>query len=472
MPRAVTNTLRETTLPTLLLLGDILVVFGALCAGYWVRYNSPVGALGLDVPDARFQNYLPLILVGVGFLVAAFAHLGLYDSRMLLRKQQGLSTLARGTAFWLLAYLTFSLVIRFDPPISRLFVVLAGTLAFFSLWVWREIFYFILTRPALLPRLQLRVALLGWNEEAQSLAAEIDTKGRHPYVITGYIATGPGGPTARLRRLGALAELPAIFERERIDVLIAASLDLPRADLQSVTEECERAYVEWKVMPTAFQIFLSGLRLQTVGSVPVLGVEDLAITRLLNRIAKRLFDVVGAVIGLAVSAPVILVLAALIKRESPGGPVFFQQTRVGGNHRPFTLYKLRSMQPDATASDAEHQSTPRHDPRLLGIGAFMRRWNLDELPQYWNVLRGHMSLVGPRPERPHHVEQLSAAIPHYLPRHLVKPGMTGWAQVNGLRGATDLEKRIRYDIYYIENWSLWLDCQIIALTFLRWKNPA
>jgi lipopolysaccharide/colanic/teichoic acid biosynthesis glycosyltransferase len=122
--------------------------------------------------------------------------------------------------------------------------------------------------------------------------------------------------------------------------------------------------------------------------------------------------------------------------------------------------------------DDLQQSTTRGDARLLRIGAFMRRWNLDELPQYWNVLCGHMSLVGPRPERPYHVDRLATEIPHYLPRHLVKPGMTGWAQINGLRGDSDLAARVQHDIYYIENWSLWLDLQILALTFVRWKNLA
>jgi exopolysaccharide biosynthesis polyprenyl glycosylphosphotransferase len=230
--------------------------------------------------------------------------------------------------------------------------------------------------------------------------------------------------------------------------------------------------VEWKIVPAAFPIFLTGLRLQTVGSIPVIGVEDLPISRLFNRVAKRLLDLAGALVGLVASAPVIALLAAWIKAESPSGPVFFRQTRIGAGHREFTLYKLRSMRPGADTSDDDHQSTRRGDPRLLRIGAFLRRWNLDELPQYWNVLRGDMSLVGPRPERPHHVAQLSAIIPHYLPRHLVKPGMTGWAQINGLRGDTDLAERIRYDIFYIENWSLWLDCQILLLTFLRWRSPA
>ena len=236
-------------------------------------------------------------------------------------------------------------------------------------------------------------------------------------------------------------------------------------------ELCERSYVELKIIPSVFQIFVSGLRLQTFGRVPVLGVEDLAINKLFNRAAKRGVDLLGSAAGLALSAPVVALFAVLIKRESPGGPVFFRQSRVGAGHRPFTLFKLRSMAPDAAGRDDEQVSTEAGDPRLLRIGRFMRRWNIDELPQFWNVLRGEMSLIGPRPERPRHVDWLALAIPHYLPRHLVKPGMTGWAQVNGLRGGSALERRIQHDIYYIENWSFWLDLQILLLTLARWRDP-
>jgi exopolysaccharide biosynthesis polyprenyl glycosylphosphotransferase len=464
------NILRETTLPALLLGGDVVVAFGGLTLGWWLRYRSPLGLIGIEVPDALFAAYLPLLIMGVIFLVAAFAQQGLYDGRMLLRKQQSLNLLARGMVFWVLVYLAFSLVIKFEPPISRLFVVIAAVVTLVLLWLWREIFYRVITGAALLPRLQRRVAILGWNPAAASLVQEIGRGRAHPYAIVGCIDDGTHPPMNPLRALGSIDELGAVLQAERIDVLLAANLDIPAERLRGITAVCEQAYVEWKVVPAAFPIFLTGLRLQTVGSVPVIGVEDLPISRLFNRTAKRLVDIIGALVGLAVSAPVIAALAAWIKLESPAGPVFFRQTRVGAGHRAFTLYKLRSMRPDAAASDDVHQSTRAGDPRLLRIGAFLRRWNLDELPQYWNVLRGDMSLVGPRPERPHHVEQLSAVIPHYLPRHLVKPGMTGWAQVNGLRGDTDLAERIRYDIFYIENWSLWFDGQILLLTFVRWKH--
>jgi exopolysaccharide biosynthesis polyprenyl glycosylphosphotransferase len=486
MPRAASISLRETGLPLALLAGDTLVTFAGLSLGYWLRYASPIGGLGVAVPDATFSRYLPLLLLGVALLVGGFAQLGLYDSRLLLRRYQSLNLILKGAAFWGAIYLGVSLVVKFDPPISRLFVVLAVGAVVALLYVWRTLAYLAIARTPLRVHVQRRAALLGWGDATRALAAELGHDSAHPFALAGVI-TLPGDPTPApgQRQLvddtsgrpvrwlgGATSDLGALLLAEQIDLLIATRLDLPREELRGIVKSCESAYVEWKVVPSAFDVFVSGLRLQTVGRLPVLGVEELAITRLFNRTLKRLIDIVGALVGLILSAPLVLVLAALIKRESPAGAVLFRQTRVGAGHRPFTLFKLRSMAPDAAATDDAQQSTQRDDPRLLRLGAWLRRWNLDELPQFWNVLRGDMSLVGPRPERPHHVDQLSALLPHYLPRHLVKPGMTGWAQVNGLRGDSDLAARVQYDIYYIENWSLWLDVQILLLTFVRWRSPA
>ena len=482
MPRAA-NSLRDTLVPLALLAGDTLVTFAGLALGYWLRYASPLRRLGLDVPDATFANYLPLLLVGVALLIGAFTQFGLYDTRLVLRRYQSLNAILKGTAFWLVAYLGISLVLKFDPPISRLYVVLAFVCVIILLYAWRTLMYTVVIRSGLATRLRRRTVLLGWNDHARALAAGIAADPANPFTLVGYVRLPgtstpfPANPTRHLlddkpaaRELGDVAELEAILERETADVLIITRLHMARADLQRVAETCERAYVEWKIVSGAFDIFLSGLRLQTIGRVPVLGVEELAIHRLLNRALKRAFDLIGALVGLVLSAPIIVVLAALIKRESPSGPAFFSQTRIGAGHRNFTLWKLRTMVPAAAESDEARQSTARGDPRLLRVGALLRRWNLDELPQFWNVLRGDMSLVGPRPERSHHVNVLSAEIPHYLPRHIVKPGMSGWAQVNGLRGESDLTARVQHDIYYIENWSVWLDVQIVLLTFVRWKN--
>jgi exopolysaccharide biosynthesis polyprenyl glycosylphosphotransferase len=464
------NRLRKVTLPMTLLVGDALVAFAGLSAGYGLRYATALGRLGIEVPNAQFEAYLPLLLLGVGFLLVAYGHFNLYDEKLLLRKYQSMGIIIKGTAVWFAAYLGLSLVLKFSPPISRLFVTIAflTTLAF--MFAWRSAFYTFVNRPGLRESIQQRALVLGWNEDARSLVAEVESQPAHPYYISGVVPLP--GDTEPPAAAGRYEDLGTILTRDAIDVLIAVRLDLPRTELQQLAHLCEQAYVELKVVPSAFQIFLSGLRLQTVGRLPVLGVENLPISLLLNRIIKRLTDVTGAVVGLLLSSPIIAILAALIKRESPSGPVFFKQIRVGANHRSFPLYKLRSMSPDAASQDHAAISTCTNDPRLLHIGAFMRRWNLDELPQFWNVLCGEMSLVGPRPERPYHVDQLATIIPHYLPRHLVKPGMTGWAQVNRLRGESDIGKRIQHDIYYIENWSPWLDAQILLLTFARWKNTA
>jgi exopolysaccharide biosynthesis polyprenyl glycosylphosphotransferase len=478
--RAAPQTIRQTIVPLLLLAGDTLVTFCGVALAWWLRYQSRLGRIGIDVPDATFARYLPLQLLGVGLLIAAFAQAGLYDARLVLRRYQSLNAILKGAAFWLAAYLGISLVLKFDPPISRLFVIMAFLCVVALLWVWRTAAYAVAVRSSLATGLRRRVVLVGWNDHARALADEIQRDPAHPYLLVGTVARpGTRAPFPTEDRSGALAPalgaaeaLPDILAQHAIDVLILTRLDLPRAEMQRLVETCERGYVEWKVVPGAFDIFLSGLRLQTIGRVPVLGVEELAINRLFNRALKRAFDLVGASVGLVLSAPLVLVLAALIKRESPDGPVFFRQTRVGTGHRTFTLWKLRSMAPDASQFDAARQSTARNDDRLLRVGGFMRRWNLDELPQFWNVLAGDMSLVGPRPERPYHVDHLAETIPHYLPRHIVKPGMSGWAQIHGLRGETDLAARVQHDIYYIENWSIWLDVQIVLLTFVRWRSPS
>jgi exopolysaccharide biosynthesis polyprenyl glycosylphosphotransferase len=469
------------------------VTFAGLVLGWWLRYEGPLARLGIDVPDATLDRYLPLLLVGVGLLLVAFAQFGLYDARIILRRYQSLNGIIKGTAFWLLAYLGLSLVLKFDPPISRLFAFVAFGCVVVLLFVWRSFAYSAVVHTPLLNRLRRRTVLLGWNDDARSIASTITSDPAHPLALTGvvelpddraneaenntpyahaqgYTTTVRVTPQTNVpRTLGTLHQLDAILQRESPDLLIAARFDLRPEDLRSVVDTCERHYVEWKIVPGAFDIFLSGLRLQTIGRVPVLGVEELVVNRLFYRALKRAFDLVGGLIGLILSVPVIAVVAALIKRESPNGSVLFCQERVGLGHRPFTMYKLRSMRPDAAKTDADNQSTLRDDPRLLEIGAFIRRWNLDELPQFWNVIRGHMSLVGPRPERPHHVAKLAGDLDHYLPRHVVKPGITGWAQISGLRGDTDLAARIQHDIYYIENWSIWLDIQIVLLTFARWR---
>lgn len=434
-----------------------------------MRYRTPIAAWGIPVPGATLGLYLPLLCVGAVMLVLTYIYLGLYDPRLLLRRVFSLGLIMKALAFWLVAYLGVSLVLKFEPPISRLFVLVAFGTTLVITYVWRNLFYLTITRPGLIDRVRQRVAVLGHDPRTHAFLEEVSKHRAHPFAAIGYV--GDRTVESDSKHLGSWNELEEIIVREEIDIVVVGSLELPHEAMTKVIEVCERTYTEWKIIPSAFELFVSNLQLETHGGVPVLGVGSLAIRRLFSRSVKRTIDIVGAVVGLVLTSPVVAVAAWLIRRESPG-PILFHQPRVGAHHRSFVMLKLRTMQPGAEDEDTRRQSTPANDPRVLRVGRVLRRWNIDELPQLWNVLMGDMSLVGPRPERPYHVDQLSHRIPHYLPRHLTRPGMTGWAQVNGCRGEGDLERRIQHDIFYIENWSLAFDLQIILLTFIRWRAPA
>jgi Undecaprenyl-phosphate glucose phosphotransferase len=230
--------------------------------------------------------------------------------------------------------------------------------------------------------------------------------------------------------------------------------------LESTSREC----VDVKVVPDLLQVIALRARLEDLDGVPVINVNDIPLQGF-NSVLKRGLDVVISSAALLVLAlPIGLV--ALLVRITSRGPVLYRQERMGLDGKSFTIVKFRSMY-----DDAERATGPvwaqQNDPRVTPLGRFLRRSNLDELPQLWNVLRGDMSIVGPRPERPHFVEQFKHRIPQYMLRHKVKAGLTGWAQVNGWRGNTPLEKRIEYDLYYIENWSVRLDLKIIWLTLVK-----
>jgi len=231
---------------------------------------------------------------------------------------------------------------------------------------------------------------------------------------------------------------------------------------------CEKELVQFKVVPSYFSILVSGLFLETLSGIPILGVSRLPLDRMFNKLVKRLIDIVGAAVGLLLSAPLIAIFGALVYLESPG-PVFYRQRRLGRNGKTFYMLKVRSMRLDAE-KDGKIGWSRKDDPRRLRVGTFMRRWNIDETPQFWNVLKGEMSLVGPRPERPELIRNFKREIPHYNVRHTVKPGITGWAQVNGFRGDTDLFQRISHDLYYVEHWNLLFDLQLMCRTFVKNKN--
>jgi len=455
------------------LLGDAAVTFLSLSFAYWLRFNTEIKYFGLSSNTATYETYLPLLLLGTGFLILTFSYLGLYTSNLALHRHRTYSTIVRGTFFWIVAFISISLVLKFEPQISRVFVSLSLIVTMISLFLWRSLLLKIIVASPISTKLQKRVVIYGLNEETVKLYETMAGDTNHPYDPIGVItAIAVEAKVKALQRqvniLGSKDDLEKILVDNRIDILIIATADLSRKDTAYVTSTCEKHYVSYKIVPTAFQIFLSGLHLQTVAGTPLLGVEDLPLQKITNRLAKRAIDIIGGTVGLIGSAPIILLLAILIKRESKG-PIFYLQTRTGEGGKDFSIIKLRSMKMDAEAGTGA-QWCVEDDPRRTKIGTFMRETNLDEIPQFWNVLKGDMSLVGPRPERPELISKFIHEIPHYQVRHSVKPGITGWAQIHGLRGNTSLEERIRYDIFYIENWSLWTDVYSMVMTFFKRQN--
>lgn len=460
----------QNLLLLLLMAGDTAFAFLGLALGYWVRFRTNLRTVGVEAGLVSFDAYQPLLLIGAVFFVATYGYLNVYDGRLLLRPRHAFTLLSKGTFFWFVAFLGSSLVLKFEPSISRLFVAISCVTSLMTVGLWRYIFFLWLQRSHVRERIVQRVAFVGWSPEAGRVLDAIRNDRNHPYDVMGYISTKSGNAHSPRRDCSCLGELSAlehIFKNEHIDIAIVADFDLATDDLLRISDLCERLYVQFKIMPSFFRIFASSLRLQTVSGVPVLGVEELRVTSIVNSGIKRAIDILGAVAGLTLSTPIIILMAYLIHRESPG-PIIYRQTRTGRHGRPFTIYKLRSMRLDAEKSGA--QWAVEADPRRLRIGAFMRETNIDELPQFWNVLIGDMSLVGPRPERPELIAKFEREIPHYNPRHQVRPGITGWAQVNGLRGNTSLVERIKYDLYYIENWSIWFDFQILLFTFRKNRN--
>ena len=265
--------------------------------------------------------------------------------------------------------------------------------------------------------------------------------------------------------LGNLEELSNIVATHDIEEVILTETELPRSQVLSVILECEKHMVEFRLVADLLGMVTSQVDMRAIDGVPLLGLKESPLSEGYNRFIKRLVDIVFSGIGLIVLSPVFLFISILVKVTSPG-PIFYFQKRIGEDGRRFAMIKFRTMIQNAEKGVGRVWAK-KDDPRRTKIGGFLRKTNIDELPQLVNVFKGEMSLVGPRPERPNFVGKFREDIPRYMARHKIKSGMTGWAQVNGLRGNTSIEERTKYDLHYIENWSLAFDLKIIFMTIMK-----
>ncbi len=309
------------------------------------------------------------------------------------------------------------------------------------------------------------ILLVGYSRAAEEYIDRLNDNPQWGYVVCGILDDHiPGGTLYKgVKVLGRLGNLEVILPENKLDE-IAITLPLKDYDyLESVVSICEKSGVHTKFIPDYNSLIPSRPYTEDLMGLPVVNIRYVPLTNTGNILVKRMMDVAGALVGIVLTSPVMLLSALLVKLTSPG-PVIFRQERVGLHNKPFYMYKFRSMELQAPGEEKKAW-TVRNDPRVTPVGRVLRRTSLDELPQLFNILRGDMSLVGPRPERPLYVEKFKEEIPRYMVKHQVRPGLTGWAQVNGLRGDTSIRKRVEYDIYYIENWTVWFDFKIILMTF-------
>lgn len=342
--------------------------------------------------------------------------------------------------------------------------------------VFITVFFFIHTFTLLLYRLLLRKFLQtirrkGYNKKYMLLIGVNDCTSRFlkrikdspdlGYEILGYLSGQPvQGLSAKY--LGSPQKLNQFFEKTLVDEAVLMPLEKPEEAADWI-DCCEKWGVKFSVIPNLFAAFSSRITIGSFDGIPVLGIRKIPLENRLLSFIKRLFDLLVSCICLVLFGPLMLTVAAVIKATSPG-PVIFRQTRVGLNRRQFTMYKFRSMRVE---TESMRKMAQKNDDRCTPVGRFIRRFSIDELPQLLNVLKGEMSLVGPRPEIPFYVDKFRDRIPSYMLKHTIKPGMTGWAQVNGLRGNTSIEERIRYDMDYIEHWTFFLDLKILILTVFK-----
>ncbi len=458
--------------PLFLFLADVVIICSSILLAYWVRFYSPLTKIvpvTKGIPPLSFYLYGSIFVVVVW--VAVFNAYGLYKSTRPKTAFDEFYLLAKGATLGFLIVMAFTFFYR-GTSYSRATLAASWILGIISLYEERRIMVK-LERHFMKRGYGMKKAIIvGTGEMGLSLYKRWKENPQLSYQLIGLVEGGskPEEQTnpadcADIPVLGTIEDLSRIIKKENVELVILA---LPLSYHQRIIEiilSCEDLKVEFQIVPDMFEIMAARAKIVSLDGTPLISLGRTPLEGW-NRILKRCVDITLSAAGLVLLSPVFAILAILIKLDSKGA-MFYKQERLGRDGKRFIHYKFRSM-----IEDAEEKTGPtfaqEDDPRRTEVGAFMRKNNLDELPQFFNVLKGDMSLVGPRPERKFFVDKFKGGVPRYFLRHKVKSGITGWAQVNGLRGNTSIEERTKFDLFYVENWSLAFDIKILLLTLKDW----
>ena len=455
----------QTILNRMHVVMDMVITAAAYALAYVLKFfifNADTTGVGVLPPKDYFGVLLFLI---PGYMLLYYS-CNVYGPKRTGKRRNEIASIIKantiGIALYIVILYVFVQEMNYSRSMMAIFYVLNIVITTISRIVLRKVLRSMRKRGYNLKH----VLVVGYSRAAESYIDRLQWNPQWGYVVCGVLddTVPEGTPYKGVKVLGDIDRLTPILQENKLDE-IAIALSLKDYDrLEEIVNICEKSGVHTKFIPDYNSLIPSRPYTEDLMGLPVINIRYVPLTNTGNMVIKRAMDIVGSFCGIVILSPLLLLIALLVKFTSPG-PIIFKQERVGLHNMPFYMYKFRSME-QQTADDEKKGWTIKNDPRVTPIGKFLRRTSLDELPQLFNILKGDMSLVGPRPERPQWVEKFKEEIPRYMIKHQVRPGLTGWAQVSGYRGDTSIKKRIEYDLYYIENWSLSFDIKIILLTFL------
>lgn len=448
------------------LLADAVIVALSYLLAWYIKFctifaDTEPGAGALDM-----GTYFSFLYFVVPEYIILYYFFNLYAPKRATRRKYEFEGIIKANTVGIVIFIVFLYLIK-QQYFSRFMMG-----AFFVINILFTVVYRTLIRNMLLyfrkKGYNLKYMLLiGYSRAAEEYITRINANPQWGYVVRGILDDRiPSGTLYKgVKVVGRIENIKYILPENNLDE-IAITLALKDYDhLEAIVDLCEKSGVHTKFIPDYNSLVPSHPYTEDLMGLPVINIRYVPLTNTLNWVAKRAIDIIGSFLGIVLLSPIMLFAAIAVKCSSPG-PVIFKQERVGLHNKPFHMYKFRTM--EMQKQTAEEQAwTVRDDPRVTKVGRFLRRTSLDELPQLFNILMGEMSLVGPRPERPQFVEKFKEEIPRYMIKHQVRPGLTGWAQINGYRGDTSIRKRIEYDLFYIENWTMSMDFKIMFLTLFK-----
>ncbi len=443
---------------------DGVIIAGTYWLAWWLKFKSGLIDYSMSLPTSYFRRVMYFVVPSYLLLYYLF---DLYSSKRASGRKKEFYNIIKANTIGCLG-LIVAMYLRRQTHFSREMIFIFWGLNIFFETLARNVIRYLLRFFRKRGYNLKYVLLVGYSRSAESYINRIRLNPQWGYVVRGILDDNVerGTMYKGVKVMGVIDNLEMILEENKLDE-IAITLSLKEyGRLEEIVNMCEKSGVHTKFIPDYTGIIPNKPYTEDLQGLPVINIRHVPLTNTVNVVMKRIVDIVGSVFGIILASPVMLVCAVIIKFGSKG-PVIFTQERVGLHNKPFKMYKFRTMYTQEDKEDEDKGWTVKDDPRVTGIGRFLRRTSLDELPQLFNVFMGKMSLVGPRPERPMFVEQFRETVPRYMIKHQVRPGMTGWAQINGLRGDTSIEKRIEYDLFYIENWTMGFDIKILFLTVFK-----